>query len=252
MEYKTTTIKITDKDIKQKGSYSGLLIDELAFSAGQWTKDDLFENNCDYDDESAGYILEHFDFENEFLKTISKKQAKKYKKDLSKFDLDLHDYIDEIKELVGNEDLEEKCKTLFDELQAGRDEFWKQLTKEWLYGDYSNYRGVVYEIGKYYGAEDTIYNHKKGDSFTFIFDIEDLHENYCGCGEYASDCKEYKEKDYKQLLLNSINNSIDIETAKEKRKKEEREAEYKRQAEYRAKQAKEKENELLNKLNKII
>jgi hypothetical protein len=250
MEYKTIKLTITDKDIKEHGSASGMLIDELAFSAGRWTEEDLYENNFDYENSGFDYVLEHFDFEGEFLKTLNKKQAKEYKRDLQKFESDLHDFEHGLKELVYDEELEKKCKALFDELEESKQWFWQNLTKEWLYGDRSEI-GVIERIGKYYGAEDTEYNHKTGDSFSFIFDIEDFHEKYCGCGEYVDECKEWKRSDWRGLLVDSIN--IDIENAKRKsdRENEERKAERERLAEYKAEQKAEKDKELKAKLTKL-
>lgn len=244
------TITIKNTDIKEHGSDSGLLIDELAFSAGQWTEEDLFNNNVDYENSSFDYVLEHFDFESEFIKTLTKKQARKYKNDLSKFQDDLYDFTQELKELVYDDELEAKNKALYDELEESKKYFWEDLTKQWLYGDRDS-RGVIAEIGRYYGADDTIYNHKTGDSFGFVFDIEDFHEKYCGCGEYSKDCKEWKRKDWKGLLIDSI--TTDIYNAKEAKREEQekRKEERERIAKYKAEQKAEADKELINKLSKI-
>lgn len=253
MEYKTITIKISDKDIKEHGSASGLLIDELAFSAGSWTENDLFENNYDYEKGSYDYVLEHFDFEGEFLKTLTKKQAREYAKNLPKFETGLAIYKGALTELIYDEEaLTKKCKALADELEESREYFWKDMTKEWLYGDNGrNSNGVIDEIRKYYGAEDTTYDHKKGDSFSFIFDVEEFHEKFCGCGEEAEQCENFKTNDYKDFLVDSIN--IDIENAKRsnERKREEAKIERERMSKYKAEQRAEKNKDLMARLNKI-
>src|SRR3990167_4081577 len=291
-ESKTIDIRITAKDFKKfkpRGdrkralfSASERVIDELAYSAKQWTEEDLHENNFDYESESVGYLLKEWkgsNAEDEFITLLNKGKLKtvlefadttdKQPKNLlplwkqSKLLFGAFialEYPALFTEMLGcyqhtvdeafwdDEKLAEYAPELAKDKQDGMDEFWKNLNHEWLYGDRST-QGVIYEIKKYYGAEETEYQ-EKHDEFIFTFDENELHEKYCGCGEGYDDIKKcaYKKVDWKAELLSSIeSNSYSIYNKKHA-ESEKHAIERKRLNDYKAEQAKQAEAERIAKL----
>lgn len=274
---------INEKDLaKYKLSYSasGRVIDELAFSAKQWTEEDLFENNMDYDRESFGYINEHFNFEDALLKVtkdwqkmlelrkvlecanlVSLALFDKYKQSglqagaflalncpdtfavmLKSYEEKCKDYMHEY---YDSEFLDKYAPEYKQELVDAVDDFWKQMNKEWLYGDYRDYSGVIYEIGKYWEAEDQKYD-EDDDTFIFFFDKETAESELLDWS-----AERFSAKRYKNYLLSRIadrsygHNSL----AREKRQKYIDEA--KKLHEYKEKQRAEAEEERKQKLLRL-
>lgn len=272
-------------------SDSGMLIDELAYSADQWTSGELDENNIDYPNESLYYVFEHFNFEDALLKAT--KTLQKFKKLIAALAVDieekttkvagrsnlqtgayyalhypeawenlLREYKSKAEEerysFYYSQFLSDYIPELAKELQEAEDDSRASLYKEWLYGDYRDYRGVLVEIAKYYGASEAIdYNDKQADIVTFTFDADDLHEKYCGCYQENGKCGERMTlKKYKAALIDDIYSSSVARRAKEKaanaKRKEERErlqAYKKEQAE--KEQAEKAEAERIAKLKKL-
>lgn len=70
MEPKKYHVTISDKDILKYGNdctMSGQSIDMLAMAIGEWTEEDLTQNNHAYEYDGLEYIFEHFNFENALL-----------------------------------------------------------------------------------------------------------------------------------------------------------------------------------------
>lgn len=266
---------------------SGMLIDELAYSADQWTSNELDENNIDYPDGSLSYVFEHFNFEDALLK------ATKTKKKLRALLVSLKDdeLVKKTTQVKNNTNLQEgayyalnypeawsellkeykdKCEEeryqyydseflsahapeLAKELQEAEDDSRASLYKEWLYGDYRDYRGVLVEIAKYYGASEAIdYNDKQADIVTFTFDADDLHEKYCGCYQENGKCGERMTlKKYKAALIDDIYSSSNARREKEKAANAKRKEERERLQAYKKEQAEKAEAERIAKLKKL-
>ena len=249
-------------------SMSGLLIDELAYSAGQWTEDELNENNMDYESESVHYLLKEWkngNAEDQFIHWLetakNEPRDKNYKKSRlmfgawlalhwpKSFETRLNDYIERVDSAFWDDDeLEELAPELRADKTKAAESFWQNLTHEWLWGD-RNGRGVVAEIGRVYGAEDTEYDHKRGDVFSFEYDPETLHGRYCGCVEDAEKCKE--KMNYKHELINEIYAAANSRRAKDEAEQEKRHTENKRTAEYKKQRAEESKAEREAKLKSM-
>ena len=245
-------ITITQKDIEKAGiqnSDSGFLIDELAYSAKQWTSNDLFENGIDYQP-SEPY---NYDFEADLLKNTktwgmlnniasqlggctipslitvarSKLQAGAYMalNNPNEWEKLLEAYTDELKTNFTDGISQEYNEALQSEIN----DYEKQQFKEWLNGDYTNYRGVVYEISKYFTSNDEGSYDQEKNEYTFALDDEDV-ENFVDMG--------YHKNQFKKALLDHIKGASDSHRADERVKREKAQAEFKRLAEYKAEQTK--------------
>lgn len=265
-------ITLNTKDIKNTYSASGTIIDELAYASGQWTEEDLRNNNYDYEYESFDYINEHFNFEDALLK------ATKQATDLLEIASKLNVYLVPNDEMMKENELqagascalnmsdkwtellkayENKCKEeqyQFDdsnflskyapdyvkELREGDDSFWEDLTNEWLYGGHErDNNGILCEIKKYFGAEDIQFDEKNWDNITLEFDEDELHEQYCGCGD--DKCKE--KPDYKKDILAHIQSASEGRHNKEKAERAKRSEERAKTKEYQDRRKAEAEAE---------
>jgi hypothetical protein len=267
MKNNTISIDITPKDIKKYNfsfSASGRVIDELAYSAKQWTEDDLFENNIDYENGSFDYIIERFNFENalleqtktkdelvaiaELLDTGATLDMKKTKlqagaymalKNAGQWSELLKAYTDKCKEEMysynDSEFLFKYASTLQKELADSVSDFYKQNYKEWLYGDHRDYAGVIREIAKYWTEDrDNGAYDEKTDVYTFTIDKEtakDELEQWNG-GKLSI-------KEYKSYLLgrmhDACNGIFEAKRAENRKRKEESERQRAYKAEQKAK-----------------
>jgi len=251
--YKSTD----DKEYAHSFSPSGMLIDELAYCAGQWTSEDLYCNNCEYEPNEPY----NFNYENDlFENTKTVKDYQKIIKDLNisigirsaktgklqmgayialehaeKWQELLEAYTKKLKE----DRTEGISKKYNDELQKEIDEYSDDQYREWLYGDRRDYAGVIYEIAKYFTDERdgsyTKYDHKtKTDaSYTFILNDDDI--------EKAKD-EGYNKNQLKKWLIDNIIESGKAREYKEKQENEKRKTERERLAIYK-KEQKEKEDQ---------
>lgn len=260
--------KVEGKDYKHCFSPSGMLIDELAYCAGQWTSEDLYENNFEYEPHEPY----SFDYEADlFLKTKTHPElcntAREigYEGNLPSLQMCIKKgtnlqagaftalklpeiwsallelYTEKLKEDGVDGISEAYNKELQDEKNSYNDDQYR----EWLNGDHSNYRGVVYEIAKYFTDERngsyTKYNDatKTDASYTFILNEQDI--------ETAKD-NGYNKNQLKAWLLDCIIASGNDREREDKAKREARKAERERIAEYKKKKADEAEVERKAKL----
>jgi len=248
-------ITLKEKDIKDTYSDSGMLIDELAYSIDNWTSNDLYKNNLDYEPREPY----QFDFETDLFnqtktpeqlysiaKTLEVSLNANWQKISEEQKLQagacvalnnpeewanlLSAYTEAVKEqseFEGNiiSELYQK------ELEEARENFHDDLYKEWLHGDRDS-KGIIREIGKYYGGESVEYSTKKQDEMTFTFedgDIEETMELWNG--------KKATIKNVKEWLLIQISNASNARQQKEKKEREARKIERERLAIYKAEQS---------------
>jgi len=237
------------KEYPHTFSPSGMLIDELAYAIGQWTSEDLFQNNLDYEpNEPYQYNYEADLFE--ATKTLS--QLKNVTKGLgtvineglfTKIDLQagaycaLHipqlwnDILVAYTEKLQFERTEGISKAYNEQLQKEIDSFHDDLRKEWLYGD-RDCIGIIKEIKKYFEAESVEYSDKENDTFVFFFDKEqakDTLENYDG--------EKLTVKNYTAYILTQIVEASKAREYKDKQEREKRKIERERLATYKKGQA---------------
>lgn len=255
-------ITITQKDIEKypiQNTDSGLLIDELAYAAGQWTEDELMNNNYDYEP----YTPYSFDYEKDLLENtktveqlyniakqvgvsinanwerISREQGLQAGacvalNNKTEWETLLEAYTEKLKD-----DRTDGISNAYNkELQEEIDDFWSDMRKEWLYGD-RYYAGVISEISKHFTeTRDGEYN-EKDNSYTFFMtenDIEDAKNHG------------YNKRQLKKYLLQCIYNKSTDRVNWEKIEREMKKAERERLAQYKKEQAEKAEQERREKL----
>ena len=263
------TITITQKDIEKakiNNTDSGYIIDELAYAAGQWTQNDLDENNWEYEpSEPYEYdfetdLFEHTKTEKELYavaKTLGislnanlTNLAKKRKLQCGAFmALKTPDAWKELleayTEALKQDGVESISADYSKELQDAKDSFHDDQYKEWLYGD-RDYAGVIKEIAKYFTDERDGSYDEKAHSYTFALndaDIDDIKSSW-----YVDEKYTITDKDIKDELLDSIIASGNNRKAKERAEAEKRKAERERLAAYKAEQVTKAEAERKAKL----
>jgi hypothetical protein len=298
---KENTIVITQEDIEKKNKQgdnlssctsSGELIDVLAYSANEYTREDLYgyadgEPNEPYTFNFESDLLNNtktkeqlknvmyalttetknfhanafFDrvFENENIKNYGAYFALHY--DYEFRDL-LEAYTNDIKENKGGLYGEGKISSeaYQKELQDAIDSYYEDITKEWLYGGQQrDNNGIVYSIGKFYtgdNASEAEYNEKE-NTFSLVLSAIDIHENVCGCSDFDSyntniECPNIKDIDLKAYILDQIKSACESRKIKETKEREARTIEQERLTTYKAKQKAEEESERKTKLESLI
>jgi len=252
------------KEYPYSFSPSGMLIDELAYASGQWTSEDLWENNSAYEPS------EPYDFNYEadlFANTKTNSQLSSMvtklcspnlyisfqdeeTKDMQagaycalKYPEDWKVVLEAYKDKLQQDRTEGISKKYNEDLQKEIDSFYDDLRQEWLHGDYRNFIGVIKEIQKYFNAEGVAYSEKESDVFTFYFDKEEAKETLENWNS-----EKLTIKNYKNYLLQQIVNTCENRKYKEKQKNEERKAERERLQAYKKEQAEKDEAERREKL----
>lgn len=257
-------ITINQKDIEKakiQFSESGCIIDELAYSAGEYTSEQLYESNFDYEP-SEPY---NFDYETDLLQNT--KTREQLNDIISKLDIDipvglsvqnesklqagaqialnnkerfqelLEAYTEKLKEDRTN-GISEKYN---EELQEEIDEWHSDNYNQWLKGD-SDYSGVVKSIARYFtDCGEGEYN-KKYHEYTFLLNDYDI--------EKAKD-DGYNKRQLKKWILQSIMQSSENRAYADKVEREQRKAERERVAQYKKEQAEKAENERIARLKTL-
>lgn len=273
-------ITIKNKDIKEDRTDSGRLIDKMAMSIGQWTENDLFINNTEYEHEGFDYIYEHFDFEMAFLTWLNKMTIKQIKEYLKKdevyhgdaiikdykkqkllfgayfalnypvnYKVELQAFEEELEEerseYYESEKMEEKAPELKKQLEESVNDFQKRNYKEWLYGDNSNFRGIIFEFKKRIEADSVEYSETEDELYIEIDETADLDFYY---NNSLDDERRFTKKEMKDLIVDTITNGMINEDEKQQAERKKRNEEYTRVRNYKEEQAKEAEKERREKL----
>ena len=250
-------IKITQKDVKDFGySMTGRVIDELAYCANKWTEEDLIENNWEYEP------LEPYNFNYEADLLSNTKTLKDFYSlqvnlgitpfvKLNKAFLNSKlqagafmalNYPDKWEELLNayKENLKENrtesiSESFNKELQKEIDEYYDNLTNEWLYGDYRDYEGVVIGISNCFteSRDNGIYITK--DDIYILY----LDKNFIEEAKEAG----YSKREVKKYFLQIAKNKGFARKQEEDLKRQKRQEERKRLAEYKEKQKQEEKAE---------
>ena len=241
---KNITIDITQNDIEARKlrSSSGQTIDALAYAAGEWDSNDLWENNIDY----APREPYEFDYETDLLENtrtaedFNMRCGSLYSPDM---------YINYKPETIGDlqagaycalndpdawsklleawtEKLKENgtdgpSKDFNKELQDAQDSYNDDQYKEWLNGEYrGKWSGIISTISKYFTeSRDAGDYDQKADIYTFTLSPDDAHELACGC--YEDGCKDYTTaEDFKAWMLDQIANAGESRKAKDQTARE--------------------------------
>jgi len=260
-------ITLNQKDIdkaKIQNSPSGMLIDELAYSAGQWTSDDLYENNFDYEPREPY----EFNYEADLLANTKTEKdiyniikalrmgmnanittlAKKAKLQAGAwialeqpefFATILAVYIKYLQEHGQDQKI---SKDYAKELKEAKESYNDDQYRDWLSGDHRDFNGVIYEIAKYFTeARDGSYTKYNVDTKTEAFYIFELNEDDI---ENAKDSG-YNKRQLKAWILDSVRNSGEGRAQKDKQEREKRKVERERLTAYKAKAEAERKAKLL-------
>lgn len=270
-------ITITQSDIeriKLSNSPSGMLIDELAFSIGEWTSDDLSSNNFEYEprepydydyeadlfnatktnDQLSGLVTKlcspnlYISFKDEETKDM---QAGAYC--ALKYPEDWQTILSAYKEKLQEDNTDGISEAYNKALEKEINEYQKDQYHEWLHGDHRDWDGIVRAISKYYtedrnNGEYIPYNDKTDADASYIFEMDEdqLHEDYCACGDELKDCNILQ--DYKGNLLATIQSASDNHASKKREERAKRADERKRRDEQFAKYKAQAEAERIAKL----
>lgn len=241
-------ITITEKNIKKypiQNTDSGMLIDELAYSAGFCSSDEIYNYieepsepyNFDYETDLLGNTktlekltdivntLEIDVPENTLVSGGSNLQAGAYiaLNTPGFWNYLLEAYTDTLKENGVNS----ISKNFNKELQIEIDENYDYHYNEWLHGDRSN-EGVVVLISRHFTETREGYYNKKDNEYTFIlseYDVEQAKNNG------------YNKRQLKKYLLDTIKNKGEERQYKDKQEREKKKAERERLAQYKKEQA---------------
>jgi len=250
-------ITLTQKDLEKakiQNSESGMLIDELAYSAGQWTSEQLYENNFDY----GPFEPYRFNYEADLLANTKTEEdiykvikalgmgmnanittlAKKAKLQAGAwialeqpefFSTLLEAYTDYLKENGQDQEISVQYTK---ELEEARDSAQDDLYREWLNGGQErDNNGVVYEISKYFtdARDGSYYNAETNTEAFYTFELND---------EDIQNAKDsgYNKRQLKAWILDSVRNSGEARKQKDKQEREKRKAERERLTAYKAEQ----------------
>lgn len=257
--------KVPDQKYKHTFSASGMLIDELTYCAGQWTSEELYDNNWEYAPRkpySFDYeadLFEHTKTTTELLELASRllvyivpnDAMLKQKPPLqagANCALNNHEKWAELLKAYTNalkEDSTDGISEAYNKaLQDEQDSYNDVQYSDWLNGD-RNYAGVVYEIAKYFtDARDgsyTPYDSKTKTDASYTFTLNECDINTIKDGGY-------KTNQAKKWLIDSIISAGNAREYKEKQEREKRKVERERIAIYKTKQAQEAETARKEKL----
>lgn len=257
-------IVITQKDIEKAGiqnSESGMLIDELAYSAKQWTSEMLYSENIDHEPSE----LYNFDYEDDLLENTKTREQLKYILQKLEIDMPIGLKVQNACNLYAgaqvalnspdewNEILEAYTEKLKDErtdgiskkynkaLQDELDDWHNDRYSEWLNGD-RDYIGVVKSIAKYFIDSGQGEYNKKYHEYTFLLNDYDI--------EKAKD-DGYNKRQLKKWILQSIMQSSENRAYADKAEREQRKAERERVAQYKKEQAEKADNERIARLKAL-
>ncbi len=244
-------IKITQKDIensKIQFTDSGYIIDELAYSVGQLTSDEVQENNIEY----SPKVPYMFNFEADLFDNT--KTALQYiainttleagaemganiteqkKSGLQAGAFMALNYPEQWQKLLEayTENLKENPHESISEaynkaLEKEQNEFYSDLQHEWLHGDRS-WCGVIEEVSKYYTESRD--GHFDSVTATYTFEVDD---------NTIADYKErgYNKNQIKNALLDSIYGKGEARRNKQRAESEKRKIERENLAQYKADQ----------------
>lgn len=248
MNYKYMEIKLKTS-YEETGNSNDMQISTLAIAVDGRDFNDIWED-CDMFRGQWGiedYVINEFDFEPHFIKSLDKSAKKFYREELkegrtSEYDSDLDTYINRQKELIREDAC--KIKELNEELEQARDNYYDEQFKEWLYGDYGgDWNGILTIASKDYNVE---FEYDREKDILSISNYEDRVE------ELIEEEEIKKEEEFIDYLQEEIYLDAKRENNKRIEERDKTAGELKKIREYQAKQKIEEEKrrkeELLNKL----
>lgn len=260
---------------------TGEQIDVLAKACGHYTSDEMLISSLDYEHETIGYVIKEYgrnQHENDFLAILNAKKellrsddifdpfepaviediiAKFNKSKLllgaflaleypHAFDLMLDNYIKAEEEKAKTESWEHDTP-LCKDVQGALDSRAKDDYHEWLYGDYSNWQGILAEAShKLVDEWDCIKYDQKKDVLTLIIPdemIDELKEN--------GDIEHKTKKELAAYYNSTINYWCEAQLAKEQTARQEQKETRQKTNEYKKQQQEEADKERQAKLLKM-
>lgn len=232
-----------DTDYEAYGNSSGMQIDTLSIAVCGSDWNEIEGDNYQYIEEGARYAVNEYNFEADFLATLTKEQAQAFIWDVDGYKYALSTFTEELKDntLFDVEELD-SSHPLAIAIQEARDEQEEQLRQEWLYGDYRE-EGILGEASKRYGVR--FHYDEKSDTLTFDIDegeLADLVEFY--------EVEKTPESVGEHIAM-LVQHDAFRQREKAKARKEERRKDWNRRREIQKAEEERKESERIEKLKAI-
>lgn len=228
---------------KMYGNERGQQIDTLARAVGWWTENELTDANLNESDEAENYTYDNFDYEAEFIKSLTPKAARGFLNTKQLYDDCLKTFTEELKEKAMQGELD-KNHALMVAIQKERDFFYDQLIHEWLHGDRSS-EGLIGKVNQKYGVKLAL-NLRK-DILTIDMPEETLKDMY-----ENGDINRLSFRQAFEVLKSHIENDAYAAWAKKKAEQEVRREQYQEKRKLREEREAAEETERQKKLKKII
>lgn len=132
------------------GNSSGKQIDTLSIAICGSDYNDIEEHSLEFLDEYERYALNEYDYETDFLASLTKKAAAFYLHHIERYANALKGFTEDLKDRAQTRELHE-VHPLAIAIQTARERGEVDLRKEWLYGDYRN-AGILQEANKRYSV----------------------------------------------------------------------------------------------------
>lgn len=180
-------------DTQEYGNSSGQQIDTLSMAVFGSDYNDIIENSLDWIHDHKEYALKEYDYESDFLATLSSKQARIYIENPESYKSALATFTKELQEKARSYELDEQ-HPLANAIEEARDSAETQIYKEWLYGSYQE-SGLLKDASKKYGVAfhydektDTLSCDIEADELADLVEYKGVKPNAKAVGAYlASD-----------------------------------------------------------------
>jgi hypothetical protein len=242
---KTQSQKLTlETDYKINGNSTGSALDTLAIAVDGRDSNDIDENMFEAEDQAIDYVLGHYDYESDMLKTATKKELKTWLNDPQAQALALSVFTDKLRR--DSQPYYESTTELAKELQEAVNNVHNENYREWINGDHRDWAGIlVMAERKYLVSFET----DKGEVYADITD-EVMKEWRDGLMEGEAPIR--TRRDAKEYLENEINDDARAAYSKRMSESAARKAERERLAAYKAEQAARAEVERKATIKKLI
>ena len=221
------------------GNSTGCALDTLAIAVDGRDSNDIEMWEFDY--HATDYVIEHYDYETDMLKTATKAQLKAWI-DAPEAQAEA---LKEYKEKAKDAALEDDGSELAKEIQKARDDYADEQYKEWLNGDYrGNWDGILTMASKRYSEREIAFSEEKGEVYADIPDTT--------IAQWKEDGYIARKTEAKKYLEDSINSDARAQYNKRKAENEKRKVERERVAKYKAEQAAIAEQERKERIEKLI
>jgi hypothetical protein len=244
---KDITVTLTLSTDAKYGNSTGCQIDTLAVAVNGSDYNDTIDSCADWLTETEKNVLDSYDYTDDFLATLTAKEARELYEDKEKYEKALDDFAEDLKDQARDYSLNDS-HPLAKEIYKARDSVEKEMRHEWLYGDYrGDFDGIIKLAQKRYGLDLEIsYDEKKDEIAITVpaFLAEEWRDN--------GDIDDTSEATIGDYLTSSIENDAEARHTKELAERKKRREEYDIRLKIRLEKEACEEKERKEKLLKII